>query len=166
MKCRIRCFLIIVIIFNIGCNSSDNQINLFFNPSLAFDFNKISFRVKIDEDVILDTVIENRHIDENLFIKKISYKPIGKGLLQIEINDKKKDINPAHELSKCIDIFLRYDDHSLIFKEVKKIESERADQHMPADFKQLFDSIKAISNNRYHQILFNVKEGDCNSRNL
>ena len=70
MKCTIRCFLIVVIIFSIGCDSSDNQIHLFFNPSLAFDLNKISVRVKIDEDLILDTLIENKHIDESLFLKK------------------------------------------------------------------------------------------------
>jgi hypothetical protein len=164
MKSRIRCLLIIVIIFGVGCDNSDNQINLFLNPSLAFDFNKISVKVKVDEDIILDTVIENKHIDESLFIKKLSYKSTKNGLLHIEINDKKKDINLTHELSKCIDVFLRYDDHSLIFKEAKKIESERSDQHLPADFKQLFDSIKATSGNKYHQIIFNIKEGDCNNR--
>lgn len=162
MKSRIRRLLIIVVIFCVGCNNYDNQINLFINPSQAFGFNKISVKVKVDEDLILDTVIENKHIDESLFIKKISYKSTKNRFLHIAINDKKKDLNLTHKLSKCADVFVRYDDHSLIFNEAGKIESERAEQHLPADFKQLFDSIKATSSNKYHQITFNIKEGDCN----
>lgn len=163
MKCKMF-FLIVAIISSIGCSSSDNQINLFFNPSLAFDLNEISVRVKIDNDVILDTLIKNDHIDESLFLKSFSYKSTKNGLLYVEINGKRKDINRVHGLSKCTDIFLKYDDHSLIFKEARKIENERADRHAPTNFKQLFDSIKASSNNKYHQVIFNMKEGNCNRR--
>jgi len=160
MKYKIKYFLI-AIIFAVGCHRTDNQINLFFNPSLAFNLNEISVKVKVDDQIILDTLIENRHIDKSLFIKSFNYKPNKNTLLRVEINGKKKDINRIHGFSRCTDIFLRYDDHSLIFKEAKKIETSRIDQHIPADFKELFDSIKASSSNKYHQITFNIKNGKC-----
>ena len=164
MRCRKRYFLIVVIISSLGCGSSDNQINLFFNPSSAFDLDKIPVKVKINDDIILDTLIENRHVDESLLIKKISYRPIKNMLLHVEINGKKKDITGTRGLSKCTDVFLEYDDHSIIFEEVMKIERERAIQDISSDFKQLFDSIKATSSNKYHQTTFYIKEGKCNNK--
>lgn len=160
MGYKIKYFLI-AIVLALGCGRTDNQINLSFNPSQAIDLNKIPVKVKVDDQIILDTLIENRHVDKSLFIKRFNYQPNKNALLHVEINGKKKNIKGMYGLPKCTDIFLDYDDHSLIFKEIKGIEILRADQHMPADFKQLFDSIKASSGNKYHNITFSIREGEC-----
>lgn len=63
-------------------------------------------------------------------------------------------------LSICTDVFLRYDDHTLIFDELEKIEIERSAVLPTADFRKLFDSIKVASDKRFHEITFNIKEGE------
>jgi hypothetical protein len=99
-----------------------------------------------------------------LFIKNVHYKPEKNELLQVEINGKKKDVLRMRGLSRCADVFLRYDDHILISEEVKKIEIKRSVSLIPADYRRLFDSIKVASGKRYYQISFNIKEGECDRR--
>lgn len=164
MKNEIGFWIIFIIILNIGCKSVDNEIRVYFDPSGATYLDKIPLILKVDDQIILDTIVENRHINRNLLM--ISFKKSENDrALSAEINGKQKFIQQLSEISlKCTDIFLGYDDHLLIFKEVKKIEMEREGRHLPSDFKQLFDSIKASSGNKYHQIIFNIKEGKCNTR--
>ena len=163
MHLTFRIFLsIFIIISAAGCSRSDHQINLFFNPASAFSLEKISVKVKIDNRIVLDTLIENRHIDNSLFIRNIHYKPGKNELLQVEINGKKKDIQRMQGFSKCTDIFLRYDDHTLIFDEADRIQ--RSVSLIPADYGRLFDSIKVASGKRFHEISFSIKEGECDRK--
>jgi hypothetical protein len=155
-------WIIFIFIFNVGCKPADNQIRVYFDPSGATYLDKIPLIIKIDDQTILDTVVENGHVNKSSLMISFNSSQ-NDGALSAEINGKQKFIQQLSEISlKCTDIFLGYDDHLLIFKEVKKIEIEREDKHIPSDFKQLFDSIKASSGNKYHQIIFNVKEGKCN----
>ncbi|WEK18815.1 MAG: hypothetical protein P0Y49_18730 [Candidatus Pedobacter colombiensis] len=148
-------------ILYIGCIPVEPQIKVYFDPSGATYLEKIPLILRVDDRIILDTVVENSHVNKSLLM--ISFKKNrNDGVLFAEVNGKKELIKQLNEVSiKCTDVFLGYDDHSLIFKEARKIEIEKKDKHIPTDFKQLFDSIKASSGNKYHQINFNIKEGDC-----
>lgn len=151
-------------ISTIGCGHSDHQIDLFFNPARAVDFDHILLKIKIGDQIIVDTLVENPHVDNSLFIQSYRYSPEKKGMLSVEINGKKKDIVQIHSLLKCASVFLRYDDHSLIFEEVGRIETERSSNLTTPDFRRLIDSIKSSTGSKYHQITFNIKDGDCSSR--
>lgn len=155
MKNKIGFWLVCILC--IGCKPMDDQIKVYFDPSGAIYLEKIPLILKVDDQIILDTVVENSHVNKSLFMISLK-KPQNGGALFAEVNGKKKLIKQLSELSiKCTDVFLGYDDHSLIFKEARKIEIEKEDEHIPTDFKQLFDSIKASSGNKYHQITVNIK---------
>ncbi|RQO73961.1 hypothetical protein DBR43_00710 [Pedobacter sp. KBW06] len=165
MHLTLRPFAIIfIIICATGCGRSDHQINLFFNPAGAFFLDRITVKVKIDNRIILDTLIENRHVDFSLFLKNVHYRPEKNELLHVEINGKKKDVLRMSGLSGCTDIFFGYDDHSLIFEAVEKIEMKRSTALIPADSRKLFDSIRIASGKRFHEISFNIKEGECDRK--
>ena len=112
----------------------------------------------------MDTLIENGRVDCSLFIKNFHYKPEKNELLHVEINGKKKEVQRMQGLSRCTDVFLSYDDHTLIFDEMEKIEKKRSIVLATAEFRKLFDSIKVASGTRYHEITFNVKEGECDRK--
>ena len=162
MKNKIGFWLVCILCM--GCKPMDDQIKVYFDPSGAAYLEKIPLILKVNDQVILDTVVENNHVNKSLFM--ISFKKSQNGgALFAEVNGKKAFIKQLSELSiKCTDVFLGYDDHSLIFKEARKIEIEKEDEPIPTDFKQLFDSLKASSGNKYHQITFDIKDGNCNRK--
>lgn len=165
MRLKLLTFTIIFMIISAaGCGRSDHQINLFFNPAGAFSLEKVSFKVKIGNRIIVDTLVENERIDHSLFIKNFHYEPEKNELLHVEINGKKKEVQRMQSLSGCSDIFLRYDDHTLIFDELEKIEKKKSIILTTAEYRQLFDSIKVASGTQYHEITFNVKEGECDDK--
>ena len=109
----------------------------------------------------MDTIVENSHINSDVFLVSLR-KAQNEGALFADINGKKAFIKQLREVSiNCTDVFLGYDDTSLIFKEARRIEIEKQDRNIPVDYKQLFDSIKATSGKKYHQIKFNIKKGKC-----
>ena len=165
MRLKLLTFAIIfIMIFAAGCGRSDHQIDLFFNPAGALSLEKVSFKVKIGNRIIVDTLVENERVDRSLFIKNFHYKPKKNELLHVEINGKKKEVKRMQGFSRCTDVFLRYDDHTLIFDELGKIEKKRSIVLTTAEFRKLFDSIKVASGTRYHEITFNVKEGECDRK--
>ncbi len=153
-----KIFLWLIGSLYISCKPVDNQINIYFDPSGAFNIEKIPLILKVNNQIILDTVVENSHVNKSLFM--ISYKMHrNDGALFAEVNGKKQFIKQFSEVSMgCTDVFLGYDDHSLIFEEARKIEIEKENKRILTDFKQLVDSIIVSSGNKYHQITSHIKE--------
>ncbi len=132
----------------------------YFNPSSAFDLEKIHVKVKINDKIILDTVVDNCHIDSSVFLGEFVYRVTDR--IVFEINGKATSLGQAQKIKvRCASVFIRYDDHSLILEEVNKIEDKRAYKGLPSRFKQLFDSVKASSGIKYHQLTLSIHE-ECN----
>lgn len=162
MKNRVVLWLICILY--IGCKPEDPQINVYFDPSSAFSFEKIPLVLKVDDRIVLDTVVENSHVNNSLLMMSFKKSRNDRALFA-EVNGKTELVIKLNAVTtKCTDVFLGYDDHLLIFEEAKKIETEKEVRHIPVGFKQLFDSIIASSGTKYHQVTFHVKEGDCNSK--
>ena len=162
MKLRYWCLSLLLIVLNTGCLRLENHINFYFDASGAFNLDKLSVVIMIDDQTILDTVIENAHTNKSVFIKSLTYKIHRKDMVSVVINGKKMVVGNLGAMeAKCADIFLGYDDHSLILKELSKIEAEKG-ALSNTEGKRLYDSIKISSGKKYDLILVDMKEGACN----
>ncbi|MCJ0743868.1 hypothetical protein [Pedobacter montanisoli] len=106
----------------LGCTKPYKTINLYIDPSQAFDYNIIHVKTKLNNEIVLDTLIENKHIAYSYFIKSLDYD---KGKLLVEVNGKIKNIELLKNVSQCTDIFIKYDDHSLLYKAASEIENRK-----------------------------------------
>ena len=96
-------------------------------------------------------------------MKSLNHRIQKQDAISVTINGKNRVIKNVGSLGlKCMDVFLGYDDHSLIFKKLKKVEFQRGSLD-DSKYKQLFDSIRVSSGTKYHEVLVRISQGKCNN---
>lgn len=157
-----RLLAVIVAIVIIGCKNSNRNVRLFFNPSHAFNVEEIHLIAKINNMIIVDTILNNDHIDKSHLIKNVNFELKNDDIFYLKINDKIKSIKGSDFGKDCLDIFTFYDDHTAINNVASEMEAKKNNKGLIADYKQIVDSLKKISeNNFYDKIEINIKPRNC-----
>ncbi len=156
-----KLFIFIILISLIGCKNSGKQMRLFFNPSHSRDLKKIHVNAKVNETIVLDTMLNNNYIDKSYLLKALHLNS-SDSVLTLEINSKIRIIK-IHENSKtCIDVFSFYDDHAIIDSIFLEIEKYKVGKGTIANYSQIIDSIKKSSIVGYYdKIILNIKPLKC-----
>ena len=163
MKLHLLGLIVLLVIIITGCQRSANQTNFYFDASSAFSIDKIALVIKINDNSVLDTVVKNLHINHSLLLKSLNHRIQKQDAISVTINGKNRVIKNVGSLGlKCMDVFLGYDDHSLIFKKLKKVEFQLGSLD-DSKYKQLFDSIRVSSGTKYHEVLVRISRGKCNN---
>lgn len=153
---------IIVAMAIIGCKNTNRNVRLFFNPSHAFNVEKIHFLAKVNDVIVVDTIFNNDHVDKSHFIKNVDFKFKNDDVFYLKINDKTKSVKGSDFGKNCLDIFTFYDDHTLINNNASEIEAKKNNKGLTADYKQIVDSLKKTSKiNFYDEIKINIKPRNC-----
>ncbi|MBB2145784.1 hypothetical protein GM921_09820 [Pedobacter sp. LMG 31464] len=153
--------LALCIILLLGCKQSERTIGLFVNPSRTFDLQKIHIFAKSGTNVILDTVIQNNHIDKSVLLKRFNVNLVTDNTLSIGIGSISKSIKIPSNTRNCVDVFTFYDDHTMINNVALGVENQQIEKGIMANYKQIIDSLKKSKNGIYDKIEIDVKNRSC-----
>ena len=156
-----KIFIFTILVFLVGCKNSGNQMRLFFNPSHSRALRQIHINAKINEKMVLDTMLNNRFIDKSSLLKAF-YLNNSDSVVTLEINSKIRLIKIDKNSKTCIDVFSFYDDHEIIDSIFLEVEKRNAGEGKNANYSRIIDSIKASSIVGYYdRIILNVKPLKC-----
>jgi hypothetical protein len=122
---NVSLFLVAWLVSVISCNSSGSNVvrcAIFFNPSQAFYSNEIHFKAKLNDSLILDSIIKNKRVDNSELLTCLSFDNPNKHVLSIEVDGIEQLISLNSETNKCLNVFVKIDDHSLLDLEQDKIQ--------------------------------------------
>jgi len=139
---------------------------LFINPAQAFYSNKVHFIAKLDDTLILDTIVKNKRVDNSELLKCFSYELATKQMLSINIDGKEKQIKLNSKNQRCINIFVEIDDHFLLDLRQDKIEHEMLASRKKYNSRNILDSLRSnAKNNEYNSIKVLIKSEKCYCEN-
>jgi hypothetical protein len=165
MKTYKSLFLAIFWASIISCNSSNKNVvgcAIFLNPSQAFYSKEVHFKAKLDEKLILDTIVRNKRVDESQLLRCLFFDKSEVQALSIDINGKKKSFNLSPRDAKCVNVFIRIDDHYLLDRKAATIEETIRNSDSEVHYQNLIDSLRKNSkNNQFDSISVNIKTDTC-----
>lgn len=102
----------LILIYCLSCGKSEKvKVALFFNPSHAFYLEEQCFSVKVDGEIIVDTILATTRVDRSLLIKCFEISGATAHYFEIKINNK-DTVFSINEDPGCISVFTAYDDHT------------------------------------------------------
>ena len=149
------------------CNTSNKNVvkcALFFNPSQAFYSNELHVKAKLNDSLILDTIVKNRRIDNSELLKCFNFESSSMQILSIYIGGKLQQIRLNSINHDCLNVFIRIDDHFLLDLKQDNIEKKKmaSENSSNLNSRQILDSLRLhAKNNEYDSISVNVKTDKC-----
>jgi hypothetical protein len=126
-----------------------------------FNSENIHVKVELNGRELVDTLIENDHVDKARLLKVFHLQGNDEKLLVFKINNKEKKVD-FPKITECLDVFVYYDDHTAITKAALEIENNKANNGLTVNFKNIVDSLKRSSKNAfYDKIEIDIKPMNC-----
>jgi len=141
---------------------------LFFNPAQAFYSEKVSFRAKLNDSVLLDTIIKNSRVDNSKLLKCFNFEASKDQILSINVNGKEQKIRLTHKRSKILNIFVTIDDHFLLDLKQKRLALGifPLATNRKTSMRKILDSLRSNAlNNEYDSIGIVIKNEKCYCEN-
>ena len=158
-------FLILLVTINMCCNNSRKSIvkcALFLNPGQAFYSNKVHIKAKLNNSLILDTILTNKRVDNSEFLKCLSFDKSHRQKLSIDVNGKKKVLYLKGGILNCANVFIGINDYYLLQRRADKIEGDMKLFGLDVNYRTLLDSLRLnAKNNEYDSISVNIKTDRC-----
>lgn len=164
-------FVMLLVISNLSCNSPNRNVvkcALFLNPAQAFYSNEVHFKAKLNGSLILDTIVKNKRVDNSELLKCFNLKIASEQILSINVDGKEQQIHLNSKGQKCLNIFVKIDDHFLLDLKEDKIEREKLASGKNNNFngRNILDSLRSNArNNEYDSIRVVIKNDKCYCEN-
>lgn len=163
-----KSFLILVTLTMVICCHTSNKnvvkCALFFNPAQAFYADELHFIAKLNDSLILDTLVKNTRIDNSKLLKCLNFKSSSTQILSIDIDGKVQQVHLNAGSHDCLNVFVGLDDHFLLYLKQDQIEKKKMNSGKSNNLngRQILDSLRLhAKNHEYDSILVNIKTDRC-----
>jgi len=169
MKIFIPLLFLSIVVIILSCKSSNRhqvEYTIFLNPAQAFYSDKIYFEVKLNDSLILDTVMVNRRIDMSHLLKCFYSEASGKKVLYVNVNGKEKVVSLDSVNKECLGVFVWIDDHNMLINKSFEISRSQVQHGIKFDIRKITDSLRlSAKGHEYDSLSVVLKADKCDCNN-